>query len=590
MVHTPTARSRRAHIDGGLSGSVVVLQPTWTGWHHMRELRPMKAPWRRTLASAGLAALLLGTAACGGGNGGGETQEGAVVDATEAGDPVDGGEITVGLEAETNSWLPNEGTFNQPGLTIAHAIYDPLMQRAEDGAVEPYLAESLEPNEDLTQWTLKLREGVLFHDGTPLNAQALKTVFDEYLKAPGSRLAASLAEVESMDVVDDLTVQYNLAETNASFPDALITAAGWPFSPTAAKAAGADAGSNPVGTGPFRFVEWQRDSRLVVEKNQDYWQEGLPHLDKITFRPIPDEDTRLSSLRSGDIDVLQSLRQSTILNARELDGVSNYENLGSNAGATTLNTTRPPFDDVRVRRALAHALDQEQLIAVLGGAGVTPPQTQFFSEDSPYWSEEVADLYPAYDPEKAKELYEEYINDPERSDGLPVGTDLSFSFQCPPDPSLNELSQIIQSFWSELGAEVELRQLEQAAWIQLMLARDYQTGCTRVGGDGDPYITLDNAFTEGPLNMSAFQDPEIDEQLDILKSTTDLDERKAAVEAIGVVLNEQAVHTYIGGTLTVLAAREAVKNIDGWVFPDGTKGNGAANADTMWAHVWVVED
>ncbi|TKJ24832.1 ABC transporter substrate-binding protein [Blastococcus sp. CCUG 61487] len=550
----------------------------------------MRGPWTRALATAGVAALLLGIAACGeDGNGNGGDAGGAVVDPTEAGDPVYGGEITVGLEAETNSWLPSEGTFNQPGLTIAHAIYDPLMQRAEDGSVEPYLAESLEPNDDLTEWTLTLREGVLFHDGTPLDAEALKTVFDTYLKAPGSRLEASLAEVESMDVVDDLTVRYNLAETNASFPDALITAAGWPFSPTAAAAAGPDAGANPVGTGPFKFVEWQRDSRLVVEKNEDYWQEDLPYLDKITFRPIPDEDTRLASLQSGDIDVMQSLRQSTIIRARELDRVSNYENLGSNAGATTLNTSRPPFDDVRVRRALAHALDQEALIEVLGGGGVTPPQTQFYSEDSPYWSEELAEAYPSYDPDKAQEYYDEYINDPERSDGQPVGTDLAFSFQCPPDPSLNELSQIIQSFWGELGAEVELQQLEQAAWIQKMLARDYEAGCTRVGSDGDPYLTFDNAFTEGPLNMSAFQDPRIDAQLDVLKTTTDIDDRKAAVEAIGMVLAEEAIHTYAGGTLTVLAAREEVKNIDGWVFPDGTKGQGAANADTMWAHVWVTD-
>jgi peptide/nickel transport system substrate-binding protein len=551
----------------------------------------MRGPWKRALVSVGIAGLLLGTAACGGGgsDSNGDAEAGAVSDVSEAGDPVEGGEITVGLEAETNSWLPSEGTFNQPGTNVAYAIYDPLMHRTAEGAVEPYLAESMEPNAELTEWTLKLRPGVQFHDGTPLNAQALKTVFDEYLTAPASRLAASLAQVTSLDVVDDLTVVYRLSEPNAAFPDELVTAAGWPFSPTAAAAAGEDAGANPVGTGPFTFVSWQRDSNLVVEKNENYWQEGLPHLDKITFRPIPDEDTRLSSLQSSDIDVMQSLRQGTVVRARELDGVSNFEHLGSNSGGMTMNTSKPPFDDVRVRQAMAHAMDQEALIEVLGGAGVTPPQTQFFSPDSPYFSEALEESYPKYDVEKAQELYDEYVNDPDRSDGKSAGEPISFTFQCPPDPSLNELSQLYQAFFNALGAEVELQQTEQAAWIQDMLARDYEVGCTRVGADRDPYIVFSQAFQEGPLNMTAFQSPEIDEQLDILKTTTDIDARKAAVEAIGAVLNENVPNTFSGGTLTVMATRDAVKNLDGWVFPDGTEGNGAASSQVMWGHVWVTD-
>ena len=555
--------------------------------------RPVRGPWTRAVVAAGLVGLLLGSAACGGGgddgDGDGGDEVGAVTNTSEQGDPVDGGEITVGLEAETSSWLPGRGTFNQPGINVAYAIYDPLMHRTADGEVEPYLAESMEPNADLTEWTLTLRPDIRFHDGTPLDARAIKTIFDEYLTAPGANTAASLDEVTSVDVVDELTVVYRLVEANAAFPVLLISSPGWPFSPTAAAAAGEDAGANPVGTGPFRFVSWQRDSQLVVEKNEDYWQEGLPHLDRITFRPMPDEDTRLASLQSGDIDVMQSLRQSTVIRARDLDGVDNYEHLGSNSGGGTVNTSKPPFDDVRVRKALAHALDQEAIIEVLGGEGVTPPTTQFFSEDSPYYSEKVAEAYPSYDPEKAQEYYDDYVDDPERSDGLPVGTDLSFTYSCPPDPSLNEVAQLVQSLYGALGAQVELEQVEQATWIQKMLARDYDTGCTRVGSDSDPYIVFNAAFTEGPLNMTAFQSPEIDEQLDILRSTTDIDQRKAAVEEIGLVINENVPNTFSGGTLTVMAAQDQVKNLDGWRFPDGTRGNGAASAVVMWGHVWEVE-
>ncbi|WP_040339609.1 ABC transporter substrate-binding protein [Candidatus Blastococcus massiliensis] len=541
----------------------------------------------------GIVALLMASAACGsdddGGNGGGDDEAGAVVDISEQGEPVEGGEITVGLEAETNAWLPGTANFGNPGYNVGFAIYDPLMKRTPDGEVKPYLAESMEPNEDFSAWTLTLRPGVQFHDDTPLNAEALKTVWDTYLVAPGSNLASNLAEVASLDVVDDLTVTYQLKAPNAAFPDLLTDPAGWPFSPTAAAEFGDDAGSNPVGTGPFRFVSWTRDSQLVVEKNENYWQEGLPYLDKITFRPIPDEDTRLQSLQSGDIDAMQSLRQSTVDRARDFDGVDNYEFLGNNSGGSNINTGKPPFDDVRIRKAMALALDQEALVEVLGGTGLTPASTQFFGPDDPYYSEKAAEAWPDHDPEQAQELYDDYINDPARSDGQPVGTDISFTYTCPPDPSLNELSQLYQSFWSDLGMQVELEQVEQAAYTQQAIARDYDAGCTRHGGARDPYYVFSRAFTPGVPNVTEFQHPDIDENLAILRSTNDVEERKAAAEAISLVLADQVPVTLTGGTLTVIAVKEAVKNVDGWTFPDGSDGNGVPEGTAMWGHIWLAD-
>ncbi|RBY81145.1 hypothetical protein DQ239_00550 [Blastococcus sp. TF02-09] len=463
------------------------------------------------------------------------------------------------------------------------------MKRTPEGEPQPYLAESMEPNAELTVWTLTLRPDVVFHDGTPLNAQALKTIWDTYLVAPGSNLAANLAEVQSLDVVDDLTVTYTLKAPNAAFPDLLTDPAGWPFSPTAAAAAGPDAGSSPVGTGPFRFVSWQRDSQLVVEKNEDYWQEGLPHLDRITFRPIPDEDTRVSSLQSGDIDAMQSLRQSTVARAREIDGVDNYEFLGNNSGGSNFNTSRPPFDDVRVRRALALALDQEALIEVLGGTGLTPPSTQFFGPEDPFYSEEAAEAWPTNRPDEAQELYDEYVNDPARSDGKAVGDPVSFTYTCPPDPSLNELSQLYQSFWNGLGMDVQLEQVEQAAYTQQAIARDYDAGCTRHGAARDPYYVFQRAFTPGPINVTEFSDPRIDEALATMRGSADVEERKAAAEQISLVLAEEVPVTFTGGTLTVVAVRDVVKNVDGWVFPDGSEGNGTPDGTAMWGHVWTTE-
>jgi peptide/nickel transport system substrate-binding protein len=513
---------------------------------------------------------------------------GAIRDVSEQGEPVTGGSITVGLEAETDGWLPGQNNFANAGTTVAYAIYDPLMKVDADGEIRPYLAESIEPNADFTEWTLTLRDGIEFHDGTPLNAEALKTIFDEYLIAPDSVLLGSLGGVQ-MEVVDDLTVTYVLPEPNSGFPYSLALAAGWPFSPTAAAAAGEDAPSQPVGTGPFRFESWERDSRLVVSRNDDYWQEGLPYLDEIVFRPIPDEDTRISSLSTGDVDVIQSLRQSAIAELRELDGVDNYEHLGNNTGVNIFNTTEPPLDDVRVRRALALATDQDQAVEVLGGSGIVPPATQIFSPDDTYYSEAVAEDWYEYDPDAAAEELQAYVDDPERSDGEAPGTPISLRYDCPPDPSLNEISQLYQALWNAIGVEVELRQVEQATHVSEALAGDYQVKCFRAGLDGDPGVVLNNAFTEdSPTNFTRFSDPAIDEALGRLRATDDVEERRGLVEEIMTVVNENVPMTYSGQTLAVVAAQDTVKGLDSWTYPDGSPGDTSPQGTTVWANVWTT--
>jgi peptide/nickel transport system substrate-binding protein len=551
--------------------------------------RLTNGPWRRAFVSTALVGLLLGTAACGGGDEG-ERAQGDVEDQlSEQGDPVDGGELTVGLDAETDSWLPGDGTFASPGTTVAYAIYDPLMKRAADGEIRPYLAESMEPNEDYTVWTLKLRPDVRFHDDTPLDAQALKTIWDDYLTIDTANTSASLSEVTSLDVVDDLTVHYNLEAPNAAFPDLLTAAPGWPFSPTAAKKFGEDAGANPVGTGPFTFVSWQRDSKLVVEKNENYWQEGQPHLDTITFRPIPDEETRLASLQSGDIDALLSLTPTTVLRARDLDGVDSYEFIGNSSNGSVLNTTRAPLDDLRIRTALALAANQEEVVEVDGGKDASPLADQYFSPDSPFYSDEVKKSALVQDVEKAQELYDEYVNDPTRSDGKPVGTPVSFNYECIPDAAGSQLSQLYQAQWNALGMDVKLETVEQAAMIDHVIGKDYDVVCWRLSGEGDPYYELKDAFTPGPLNFTGYNSPVIDEQLEVLRTTTDIDERKGAAEKISLDLAENVPNLYQGYALTVVAVQDSVKNVGGWVFPDGTEGNGAASATTMWGQVWKTE-
>ncbi len=366
----------------------------------------------------------------------------------------------------------------------------------------------------------------------------------------------------------------------------------------------------PVGTGPFVFSEWRRDDRLTVKANPSYWGSAMgmgPYLDEVVFRPIPDEDTRLQSTLSGDVDAFQTLRQSIVRQAREEadDGdLALHSFVGNNAGASIYNTLVPPLDDRRVRVGLSQALDQEQLIEVLGGTGISPPQTQYFSEESPYYSKKVADAYPKYDPEAAKALIDEYVNDPKRSDKKPVGTPIEVQYNCQPDPSLVELSQAYQAFWTNAGVKVTLKSVDQAGHIQNAIGSpattppfkgDYVANCWRSGSQGDPFNTFKNDFGPvevQPLNFTNYRSDVITEQLAVLGSTQDLDARKAAVEEIGLDLAENMPLVWTGSTATLVGVRPEVQNLSSWKLPGGEEGIGTGlftGGTALWGQAWLAE-
>jgi peptide/nickel transport system substrate-binding protein len=559
----------------------------------------LRRPVARPRAVGLLAALAVVAAACGGN---GETDEGAAppdtgqspvtTEVRDEGEPGRGGSITMALEFETLNWAPSTGQWANAGYNVAYSIYDPLMAQTSEGAVEPYLAESLEPNDDLTEWTLTLREGITFHDGTPLNAEAIAHNL-EVNKAPASNLGGTLENVERFDMVDELTGTYVLEQGNAAFPDDLLLAAGMPFSPTAYDADPDTYQDNPVGTGPFRFVSWQRDAQLVVERYDDYWQDETAYLDEIVFRVIPDEETRFQSLRSGDVDAMMSLRQSVVRQALEADeegAVEAHPFIGNNGGGAIFNTEVPPVDDARVRRALAHGIDQDIMVEVLGGEGVTPNQTQYFSPDSPYYSERVEEAWPDYDVERAEELLDEYRDDPGRSDGRAVGDPVAVEFNCLPDPSLIELAQTYQAYWGDIGVEMQLNQVEASVHVDNGLQGNYMINCWRLGSQNDPYNIFRNAF--GPIegnasNVMNFHDEVTAEVIETLRTSTDFEERYDAVERIGMHFTEQVPMLWTGGTATVIATQPEVNGVGSWTLPDGTPGSGVPNGVTRWAAVWL---
>jgi peptide/nickel transport system substrate-binding protein len=371
-----------------------------------------------------------------------------------------GGDIAVGLEAESTGLRPWEDTCSSPCYNILITLFDKLMEQDAEGNYVPYLLESLSSNDDFTVWSGTLRSGVVFHNGDPLTAQSIADMFP--IQAAGATGAGSVSAANLVEVnaTGELSVEWVLSRGSAAFPAYLSRAAlGMVFHPEAAADLEAF-NENPIGTGPFVLESRDLDNETVVVRNPNYWfvdrfGTQLPYLDSVAFRPIPDEGTRLDATLSGTTDVAQTLRQGTIRDARAArDGGADlflFEFQGNNVGGGMYNVLVPPFDDVRVRRGLVHLNSQENVIEALGGTGISLPGTQFFSPDSPWWSQKVADAWPQFDFAKGVELLTEYVNDPARSDGKAAGEPIDIELSCPPDPTLIAAQQVVEQVYTESG-------------------------------------------------------------------------------------------------------------------------------------------
>jgi peptide/nickel transport system substrate-binding protein len=514
-------------------------------------------------------------------------------------EPVMGGSLIMGLEAEATGLRPWEDACGEPCVNIARTIFDVLIQQNADGEYEGYLAESIEPNDDFTEWTLTLRPDVTFHNGVPLTSQTIVDMFA--IQQTGATASGQIATyaIEGVEVVDDLTVLYTLSSPNSAFPAAVNSVPlGYVFEPAAAAADPVAFSTNPIGTGPFVMERRDFDNETTVVKNPDYWRTDeagnqLPYLDQVSFRPIPDEGTRLDALISGTVNVMETRRQGTIRDAREESGISLYEFQGNNTGGGMFNTAVPPFDDVRVRLGLNKMNDQERVIEALGGAGISEPVTQWFSVDSPWWTQEAADAYPTFDFEEGTALIQEYIDDPERSDGKAAGEKIDVELSCPPDPTLIAAMQVIEQVWtgSEL-VNVTLTQFDQATHINNAVADEHRAHCWRWGTEADPSAAINPFLTDPAESVSNFPnwfDPEAYGWAVDAIQTADIEERKQLYSQIMVRINEQAPVWYSGGTATLVAVDENIRGVNDWTLPSGSLGNGTPGALIFFNEMFISE-
>jgi len=528
--------------------------------------------------------------------------------------PSQGGSASLAIEAEATGLRPWEDTCSSPCYNMMNAVYDKLTEQYEDGSYGPMLATSWESNDDFTVWTVQIQEGVTFTDGTPLTAQTIADMFVVQQTGAASAGVIASSNLIAVEATGDHEVTYTLSATNGPFMSVLSRAPmGMVFNPALVPAGDDDAmaaaanAPTGIGTGPFMVTNRDVDNRTEMERNPNYWMSDnfgtqLPYLDSISFHPIPDEGTRLDSLTSGTVTAMQTLRQATIRDARtaaEDGSLWMFEFQGNNAGGGMFNVLVAPYDDVRVRRGLIMSTRQDAIIAALGGEGISEPATQVFAESSPFYSEAVAEAYASYDFDAAVALLEDYINDPDRSDGKAVGEKLDVVLSCPPDPTLIAAMEVSQQFFEATGlVNVELTAFDQATHINMALGManefrgEHEIHCWRWGSEADP--GGDNSgsapWETSPFNFSNWHDPDHYALLEEARTTDDVAVRQALYEQANLMVNEQVPIYFSGGTATAIATAAGLGGLDSWVLSDGELGIGHPAAEGRWGQAYWSAD
>jgi 4-phytase/acid phosphatase/peptide/nickel transport system substrate-binding protein len=444
-----------------------------------------------------------------------------------------GSSITVGVELDIPGFDPLKvGVFDTSAETAAAAIFDTLTYLDDRGEPQPKLALSWTHSDDYKTWTFKLRPGVKFHDGTPFNAQAVKENVDR-MKDPANkcRCAFYLSNVHDVQAPDELTLVYNLNDpaVNAPALASIPSAIGVVQSPTAWKARGDDYSRNPVGTGPYILKSWTAGDRMVLEKNPNYWNKGHPHLDRIVLKPLPDAQSRFASLQSGEVDLIwdDEFDADNILKAEKDSKLTVEIYKGSGASVAAFNTKVPPFDDVRVRQALVMALDRNKLSQVLTN-GLARPATNPYGDGS--WVKCEDDGALAYDVEKAKALIRDY--------GKPV----DFKMIVTATPRGRAGGQVLQEFWKQIGANMEIEQVDQATIPPRAFMRQFQLIPWRIIDTPDPNVQMfANFHTGSPAALANYSNPKLDRLLEHARATADVDKRIKDYCAISRLINREAI-------------------------------------------------
>jgi ABC-type transport system substrate-binding protein len=467
-----------------------------------------------------------------------------------AAEPKQGGILTVGVDVEFRGFDPLKASYLQFGdRCVIMAIEERLFGLDEKGKLVPELALSATPSEDGKTWTIKLRRGVSFHDGIPFNADAVVAHWQRMLDPQNLFSGATYIEpIQSVAKIDDYTVLFALKHPWAAFLS-MLSGTQWSgaFIPSPKGVREGTQNRAPVGTGPFIFKEWLANDRLVVTKNPDYWRKGKPYLDTIVFRPVPDNATSFSGLRSGATDLILTDWGPHILQAEKDRSFKVYSADTSGPYTFIINTGKPPLADVRLRRALAHAWNQD-LYVNTNFRGTLPMARE------PYGGTlSCGDCgYRAYDPAKARQLVAEY--------GKPVSLELLET----DTPRGRETAEIMQRLFKEIGVTLKFTPLPEGELVKRVRSGDYQIAGWRLMdlSDMGPYLNA-CLHSKGKFNFSQYRNPAMDELLTKQQTGGDDETRLKTLCSVATLINEDAMYLYGGGRRFHVIAKPLIRGLTG---------------------------
>ncbi len=453
-------------------------------------------------------------------------------------EPVYGGEITVAIVAEPPGWDPTISTSQEIPRVVYNNVYEGLVRFTEDGSIVPALAKSWTVSDEGLNWEFNLREGVKFHNGTDFTAEHVVAKFERAINPDEVHTHNEYYEAINEITAEGNIVKFNLKKPNSSLlynlarPDSII----YPEELQESQAI------HPIGTGPFKFVDYLEGVRVRLERNEDYYLEGIPYLEAVTYRIIPDANVQLLALKKGEIDMIGVALSPE--NALQIDSDVNLKL--TQGTATTeitlaLNNSREPLNNPLVRKAITHAIDKKTLVegAMFGfgtviGTHMSPAESYYL---------DLSDTYP-YNPQLAKESLSEA--------GYPDGFEIKLELPKPYNIERRS-GLVIAQMLAEIGIKVDVSIVDWATWLnRIFLGSDYDM---TIIGHSEP---RDINIYGNPDYYYQYDNPAIRE---LLAVTERLDSERAQIavhQAIARIIAEDAVNVWLFSPPYLVGARNGV--------------------------------